>query len=409
MAEAKDIDISAEDNIQIGSEATRFGNAALGIGVVALLGGLALGGGFSREFIASYVVAFMYVLSIALGALWFVTIQHLTNAKWSVVVRRVAEVLASNFLLVVILAAVVIIPMATGKANGIYEWLDHDKVHASHLLHQKAGYLNLGFFLARCAVYFGFWAFLSSYFLKRSMAQDSSGDAKINQTLYAVSAPSMVAFALTLTFCSIDFMMSIDATWFSTIFGVYYFAGCVLGGYSTLALVLMWLQGKGCLVNSVNREHYHDIGKMMFAFIIFWSYIAFSQFMLIWYGDIPEETHWFKWRFTGDWRVVSGMLLFCHFVIPFLGMLSRHIKRNRKTLAFWAVWLLVIHYVDVYWTVMPSIEGYHDTIPLSLMDVLNVVGVVALFLGVSARRATGINLVPTRDPRLADSLSFENA
>ena len=408
MAEAKEVDIAAEDNIVIGDEATRFGNIAMGAGGLAVVGAIVLAGGLTPHFILSYVVAFMFVLAISLGALWFVTIQHLTNAKWSVVVRRVGEIIASNVILVAVLSLVVIGPMAAGMANDVYVWLDHEKVHADHLLHHKAGYLNLTFFIVRCIIYFGFWSVLSLYFLRQSVAQDKSGKPEITATLQKVSAPSMIVFALTLTFCAIDFIMTIDATWFSTIFGVYYFAGCVSSGYSFIALSLMWLQSKGRLLHSVNTEHYHDLGKMMFAFVVFWSYIAFSQFMLIWYGDMPEETHWYKWRFNGGWKVVSGILLVCHFAIPFLGLLSRHIKRNRRTLAFWAVWLLVIQYVDLYWLVMPSFGEYHNDVHLTAVDLLCWAGLTLLFVGFAARRAKGVNLVPTRDPRLADSLAFEN-
>jgi hypothetical protein len=407
MAESKNIDIASEDNIRIGEEATRFGNRAAGLGVVLIAAGAALSGG-TKEFIASYIVAFMFVLAIGLGALWFVTIQHLTNAKWSVVVRRVAEIIAANMGWLAVLSLLLIGPMAAGKAGDVYEWLDHAKVHDSHLLHHKAGYLNLGFFLVRCVVYFGFWALLSRYFLRQSLAQDENGKSEISAAMQKISAPSMILFALTLTFCVIDFVMSLDPEFFSTIFGVYYFAGCVSSGYSFLALSLMWLQKKGRLVNSVNREHYHDLGKMMFAFVIFWSYIAFSQFMLIWYGDMPEETHWFKWRFNGDWKVVSGVLLFCHFVIPFFGLLSRHIKRNRRSLAFWAVWLLVIEYVDLFWLVMPNFEEHREHVPFSLSGILLWLGTTAFFVGMAARRANGLNLVPTKDPRLGDSLAFEN-
>jgi hypothetical protein len=408
MAKHTEIDIAAQDNIRIGDEAIKLSNVALGVGVVGLLGGIALSGGITTQFLASYLVAFMYVLAVGLGALWFVCIQHLTNARWSVVVRRVAEIIAANMGVLGILSLLLIGPMAFGMATGLYEWLDHDKVEQSHMLHHKAGYLNLGFFLARCVVYFGFWWFLSQFFLKQSLAQDENGKAEISGTLQKVSAPGMILFGLTVTFCVIDFVMSTDPEFFSTIFGVYYFAGCVSSGYSFIVLSLIWLQGKGRLVNSVNREHYHDLGKMMFAFVVFWSYVAFSQFMLIWYADIPEETHWYKWRFHEDWRIVSGILLFCHFVIPFFGLLSRHIKRNRRTLAFWAIWLLVIEFVDLYWLVMPNLEAYRDRVPLSLVDLLLWVGLSGIFVGVAARRAKGLNLVPTKDPRLADSLAFEN-
>src|SRR5262245_26953120 len=227
---AHDKEIALDDNIQIGDEAQAFGKKAVGVGVAALVGAVALGGGpMSRQFLSSYLVAFMFVLALGLGALWFVDIQHLTNAKWSVVVRRVAEILAANLGVLGVLSLVLIVPMAIGQTD-LYEWLDPAKVETNHLLKHKAGYLNVQFFLIRCAVYFGFWALLSRYFLKQSVAQDSSGKAEINGTLQAVAAPSMIAFALTLTFAAIDFMMSLDPEFFSTIFGVYYFAGCVSSG-----------------------------------------------------------------------------------------------------------------------------------------------------------------------------------
>lgn len=408
-AKPQTIDISAEDNIRIGDEAGRFGTMVAGIGAVLVLAGIVLAGGITTKFLQSYVVAFMYVLAIGLGVLWFVTIQHLTNAKWSVVVRRVAEIICGNLPWLGVLSLLLIVPMAMGKGNEVWVWLDKQRVHENHLLQHKEGYLNLGFFLVRCVIYFGFWAVLSRYFLKTSLAQDENGKPELSDALRKVSAPSMIVLSLTLTFCAIDLVMSLDPGFFSTIWGVYYFAGCVASGYSFIALSLMWLQGKGRLVNSVNREHYHDLGKMMFAFgVVFWSYIAFSQFMLVWYADIPEETHWFKWRFNEDWRVVSGALLFCHFVIPFFGLLSRHVKRNRKTLAFWAVWLLVIEYVDMYWLAIPNFEAYRDHIPFGLVDVCLWIGMLCIFIGMAARRAQGINLVPTKDPRLADSLAFQN-
>jgi hypothetical protein len=407
MAHGHGNEVHLEDNIQIGEEATDFGKKALGVGVVALVLGVVVGGGpFSRQFTASYLVAYMYILALGLGVLWFVTIQHLTNAHWSVVVRRVAEILAANMPLLALLALPVLLPIFLGQSE-IYEWSDPAKVAGNHALEHKAGYLNIKFFLVRCVIYFGFWSLLSRYFLKQSMDQDSSGKVEVNKSLQAISAPGMLVFALTLTFCSFDLLMSVDAVFFSTVFGVYYFAGAVSSGYSLLALALMWLQGKGRLLHSVNREHYHDLGKMMFAFgVIFWSYIAFSQFMLIWYADMPEETHWFHDRFDGDWKVVSGGLLACHFVIPFFGLLSRYTKRNRKTLAFWAVWLLVIEFVDLYWLVMPSLS--REEVPLHPADILCWIGVVGIFVGAAAMRAKGKNLVPTKDPRLAKSLAFQN-
>ena len=394
-----------DDKITVDGEASRLSQRAFILGVVALAGGVVLGLGDLAKLQRAYLTAFMYVLSVGLGALWFVAIQHLTNAKWSVVVRRVAEILANNMVVVGILSLGVVVPMLAGS-TALYSWLDHARVEQDHVLHHKAAYLNVTFFTVRWLVYFGFWIWLARRFFTLSVRQDKDGGGEISAALQRTSAPAMIVFAITLTFCAIDLIMSLDPTWFSTMFGVYYFAGCVLAGYSTLALALMWVQSNGRLTASVNQEHYHDIGKMMFAFTIFWAYIGFSQFLLIWYADIPEETHWYHWRFEGGWKVVSALLLGAHFVVPFFGLLSRHVKRNKRTLAFWAVWILAIHYLDLFWLIYPAGDG---AVPLGLVDILCWVGLVSLFVGMAARRARGINLIPTGDPRLADSLAFENA
>jgi hypothetical protein len=393
-----------DDRITLDADGGTLMRGLLIAGIGALGGAVLLGMGDLAKLQRAYLVAFMYVLSIALGALWFVAIQHLTNAKWSVAVRRVAEILASNMWLVAVLSLGVVVPMLAGSTD-LYVWLDHARVEQDHVLHHKAAYLNIQFFMVRWVIYFGFWIWLGRRFLRLSVQQDREGGDQISAALQRISAPSMIVFALTLTFCAFDLLMSLDALWFSTMFGVYYFAGCVLGGYSTLGLALMWLQSKGLLSSAVNREHYHDIGKMMFAFTVFWAYIAFSQFMLIYYADIPEETHWYHWRFEGDWKVVSGLLLVAHFIIPFFGLMSRHVKRNKKSLAFWAIWLLVIHYVDLFWLVYPQGQG---EVPLGVVDVLCAVGVLGLFGAAAVWRAQKVNLIPTGDPRLADSLAFEN-
>jgi hypothetical protein len=393
-----------KDNITLDVDARQLQQIGFGLGAVGLGGALAFGLGDTAKLQRAYLVAFMYVLSVGLGALWFVAIQHLTNAKWSVAVRRVAEILAGNMLLITVLSLGVVGPMIAGS-TALYSWLDHEKVHQDHLLHHKAAYLNITFFLVRWVAYFGFWIWLSRVFLKLSVRQDQEGGSAISSRLQNLSAPSMIVFALTLTFCAIDLIMSLNPAWFSTMFGVYYFAGCVLAGYSTLSLSLIWLQGKGRLTQSVSKDHYHDIGKMMFAFTVFWAYIGFSQFMLIWYADIPEETHWYHWRFTGEWRVVSTLLLVAHFVVPFFGLMSRHVKRNKRTLGFWAIWILAVHYIDLFWLIYP--DGTPE-VPFGLVDVLCLVGVLGLFVGVAAWQAQRVNLIPTGDPRLKDSLAFEN-
>lgn len=412
---ASEATFSANEKLKLDKEATGFSNIALGLGVVCLGAGVALGLGDKEGLLRSYLAAFMFVLSIALGAFWFVAINHLVNAKWWIVVRRVGEILAAQMPVVALMALGIVLPIIVVDTSGegaiqqLYIWLNDAAVHDDHLLHHKAPYLNKPFFLIRMVVYFAFWVGLSLWYLNRSLAQDKANQDEsesIKGQLGRTSAPVMLGFGLTLTFCAFDLLMSLNAIWFSTIFGVYYFAGSVIAAYSVLALSMIWIQKNGALKTYVNENHYHDIGKIMFAFVIFWAYIGFSQFMLIWYGDIPEETHWYEWRLRGGWETVSWALLICHFIIPFFGLLSRNVKRSKTMLAFWAVWLLVMHYIDMYWLVFP--KDNDGTVPFSAVDVLMLVGLVGLFLGAAARRAKGMQLVPMKDSRLARSLAFDN-
>lgn len=380
--------------------------AILGLGGLAasVALGSAQGDGYQR-FMHSYLAAYMWALAIVTGAVFWVTLQNLVNAKWSIALRRLGEVLAATVPVMALLALPIVVPVLKGD-DTLYVWASAERMHSDHELHKKAAYLNPVFFAVRFAVYFGFWTFLSRFFLKQSLRQDESGAAEIPDRMQRVAGPSMIAFALTLTFCAFDFLMSLDPFWFSTIFGVYYFASAVLCANSSLVLIAMWLQNQGRLTKVVTVEHYHDLGKMMFAFTIFWAYIGFSQFMLIWYANLPEETAWFKERFAGNWADISTWLLFAHFVIPFFGLLSRHVKRHRKALAFWAFWILGVVYLDMFWLVMPSLKDEHMT--LTLVDLTCVLGMAGVLVAALAHGARGVRLIPVKDPRLDRSLGFEN-
>ncbi|HVY26258.1 MAG TPA: hypothetical protein VHB79_06880 [Polyangiaceae bacterium] len=403
----------ADDNIRLGAAGQSLFTKAAAVGAVGLAAAVGLGSsagdGFKR-FSLSYTTAFMWVLALGLGALFWVILQNLVNAHWSIVLRRVGEIVAAQAPLLAILALPIVVPIFTGNSS-IYIWSNHEAMSANHALHKKAAYLNSSFFLIRFIVYFGFWTLISRYFLNSSLAQDASKDPKsIMGKMRAVAGPAMIGWALTMTFCSVDLLMSLDPMWFSTIFGVYYLASCVQGINAFLALVAMFLHKQGVLKKSVTTEHFHDLGKMVFAFTVFWAYIGFSQFMLIWYANIPEETGWFKERFAGGWcsgwGLLSATLLFGHFVIPFFGLVSRHIKRKRPTLAFWAIWQLVMIYLDMYWLVMPNTKA--EAPPFALIDICCVIGVLGVFIAGIAYRAKSLNLMPTNDPRLPKSLAFTN-
>ncbi|MCH9651084.1 MAG: hypothetical protein K0U98_22870 [Deltaproteobacteria bacterium] len=371
------------------------------VGVVALLATFALYFKDGHTFFPSYLVAFLFWLSIALGGLIFVLIQYATRAGWSVAVRRLAEHVMGTLPVFGLL----FLPLLLG-IHDLYHWSHHEAVEADRLLEHKSAFLNSFGFSTRSVVYLVIWSLLAWWFRRQSIAQDQSKDPQVTRRLQARSAPAILVFALTVTFASFDWIMSLDPHWYSTVFGVYLFAGCFLAIHAVLALLCLRLQNQKLLAGVVSFEHYHDLGKMLFAMVVFWAYIGFSQYMLIWYANIPEETAFFQERLTHGWKGITVALVLGHFVLPFLFLLLRGVKRRRATLRFAALWLLAVHWLDLYWLVMPPLN--HDGPHFSFADVTAFVGIGGLFLAVLATLMQKSALVPIGDPRLTESLSFEN-
>lgn len=426
------IEIPKRDQV-IARDLSKPAMVGLGVGIVGLLVTAVLGTTYDdgmRHFGHSMLLAIMFSLSISLGALFFTLIHHLTSAGWSVVVRRVAEAMFGALPWLGLLALVFLgLPtLLGGEAYGsyIYDWANKDFVDSHELIKGKAGYFAPTFFIARLIGYFAVWIFVGKYFSSNSLAQDDDQDPMRTLRMQRRAGVCLILFALSVTFASFDFVMSLNAEWFSTMYGVYFFAGCGTAGYSVLALSTMWLEKRGQLKGSVTAEHYHDIGKFMFAFTVFWSYVAFSQFMLYWYADIPEETHWFHYRMWdvaadgktytwGGWTAWSLALLVGHFAIPTLGLISRHAKRRRGILAFWAVYLLVFHFIDLYWNIMPElVNGVPGGDPAKVgaafgpIDITAWVGVLGVFLFGFLKTLDGKPVLAIGDPRLPESLAFEN-
>ena len=395
------------DEIHLPSAGKRLFVPALIVGAVAILvsAGIGLTGDRLGHLLHTYLVSFSFCLSLSLGALFFVDLQHLTRAGWSTAVRRMAEIVAGNLPVLVILFVPFLV-VVLAAPDRLFPWAESEAVEHSKLLAGKRPYLNLPFLVVRLIAYFGVWWFLSRFFLKRSCEQDASGDPELTVRMERLSAPGMILIGLTITFASFDLLMSLDPKWYSTIFGVYFFSGSAVGAIALLCLIPVLLQSSGKLKGAVSTEHYHDLGKLLFGFVFFWGYIAFSQYMLIWYGGIPEETSWYLHRQEGGWLYISLLLLFGHFIIPFLGLLSRHTKRHRPVLAFWAGWMLVMHWIDLYWLVMPGFSKEH--IPFGILDVTVFIGIASLYFAGILHFARDIPLVPVRDPRLSESIAFEN-
>ena len=394
-----------DDEVRAGGRVSVAAGAAAILGLLGLGISWALGRGENAErFYFSYLHNYCYFMSITLGAFFFTFIQHLVSAGWSVVVRRLAEVVMMN----VLPMAILFIPILVGREY-IFHWLDPNAVAHDPLLQKKASYLNQNFFFVRCAIYFVLWGGLASYFFARSVGQDETGDYRVTIQMKRVAAPTTIIFALTVSFFAFDMLMSLDPHWFSTIFGVYYFAGSILSFCALLGIIAYITQRAGRLRGLITSHHYHDIGKFTFAWTVFWAYIGFSQYMLIWYANIPEETVWYHKRFAGEWVHISWMLLWGHFIVPFVTLLSRYPKRRPYLLVVPATWVLIMHWFDLYWIVMPELpHGTSGVIPWSLTDVTCFIGLGGLFTAFALHRARNLMLIPRRDPRLAESLAFEN-
>ena len=385
----------------LGAAGRRLAVVAGAVGLIALAASWFLGAGQDsgmRHFYFAYLTAYCFWLSLALGALFYLIIHFLIRDGSLVVIRRIAEHIAGTIPLLAVLILPIIIPMLAGSSE-LYRWLDTAVRTTDTLVQHKAAYLNLGFLVIRLAAYFATWCALAWFFRGQSLRQDSTGAPQITLRLWRTSAPAMLLFALSVTFFAVDMIMTLDPHWFSTIFGVYFFAGCMVGAYAALVLATVMVQRAGHLRRAVNAEHFHDLGKLLFAFLFFWGYIAFSQYMLYWYGNIPEETGWYLRRFDGGWLWFSVALLLAI-------LLNRFVKRRRRLLAVMAVWMLAAHWIDLYWLIMPEYSA--GVVPLSLLDLTCFTGIGALAVAGFGWLAGNHALAPLKDPNLAESLRFEN-
>ncbi|WP_394847570.1 hypothetical protein LZC95_08900 [Pendulispora brunnea] len=463
----------ADDHIRIpaGSPWDGAWKIAAAVGALGLIASAAGYAGNAKRFAFSYLFGFEVILSVALGAIFFVLMQHLTSAGWSVTVRRTAEFFGVGIVSLIVLFAPIwllkeqIFPWLSDHHGGEHaaevstthttgaaleeqaaqpEHAAEPNAHGGHggpahaagghghgamaaahggatftkgdphelaeeeVLAKKKPYLNTGFFSLRAVIYLLVWAFLGWKLFRYSVDQDTSKDPKLTVAAQRFAPVATVVFGLTLTFAGFDWIMSLEPSWFSTIFGVYCFAGCVLAGLTTVTLATMALRRSGLLRKEVNTEHYHDLGKLTFGFLVFWAYIGFSQFMLIWYAALPEEVTFFHHRWDhGPWSAVSLLLVFSHFVFPFFLLISRNTKRKLEVLTFGAAWILLMHVVDIYWLVMPNFG--QDDFAFHWLDVTCLVGIGGIYLAVVFYVMRQHRLIPVGDPRLPRAIHFENA
>ena len=373
--------------------------------VLAIALGAVSGWGWSidpRRSLFSYLTAWLLVTSISVGALAWLMLQHLTGATWSVVVRRLMENLTRPLPWI----AIAFLPIAL-NLKGLYAWADPSRLASDPELARKAVWLNPDLFNIRAAIYLVCWALLAGILGRQSSRQDRTGDPTLIGRMKTTSALGLVVLGLTTSYAAFDWMMSLDPHWISSIFGVYFWTGSLLSSLAAMILTVLSLRRLGLLGHAITVEHLHDLGKLLFAFVVFWAYIAFSQYFLIWYANLPEETRWYITRRTGDWNVLSWGLFFGHFLVPFVILLSRAVRRDPFWLGFIAAWILVFHYLDMYWLILPALHS--ATVAPSWIDLSILLTVVFFFCALVAHACQGQALVPVGDPRLADSITFHQS
>ncbi|MCW5980353.1 MAG: hypothetical protein KIT09_19885 [Bryobacteraceae bacterium] len=355
------------------------------------------------DFHGSYLVNYLFFLSLAWGALFFVMIQHVTTAAWSVALRRLME----NAMATMPAMTLLFLPVALGL-NTLYEWAKPGFLNAHDPnMRFKAIFFSQPFYLIRSGIYLAVWSVLAIALYRNSVAQDAGGSVDGAARARRWSAPGLLALTATVTMAGVDWVMSLDPHWYSTIFGVYVFSGGALAFLAALTLAALGLQRLGMLRRAITVEHYHDLGKWMFGLTVWWAYIGFSQYMLIWYANLPEETTFYHARFASYWSWVSAGLLLGHFVVPFVLLMPRAAKRSRKVLGLAAAWLLIMHGMDLHWLVMPSVHPH--AFHIQWLDVATFVAVGSSFGLAFWHRLRRNALAPVGDARLAESLAHHNA
>jgi hypothetical protein len=392
-AAALDFAVSAE----LQRDLRQWRGRALIVGIVGLA--LTLLGAFTGppgQFFRSYLWSYVFLLGLSLGCMAWLMTQYLSGGAWGVVIRRPAEAAAR----VLPLLALLFIPVAIGIPS-LYRWSHAEVVAADAIIRHKHIYLNIPFFLIRAAVYFAGWI-LCSRLLNRWSAEEDRGTPGVHSKMAAISGPGLVFWGFSVTFMAVDWVLSLDPHWFSTMFGLLIIAGQGLTGIAFLITLLVLFSYREPMSRVLTQRHLHDLGKLMLAAVMVWAYFAFSQFLIIWAGNLPDEIPWYLQRLSGGWQYVALILVFGHFALPFALLLSRDLKRNFKLLAGIAIFVLCMRFVDVFWLVAPDFAK--DVFRLSWMDITAPAGLCGIWLAYFLYQLEKRPLMPLNDPHLLEAL-----
>ncbi len=357
-----------------------------------------LGAFFDRaQFVQSYLVSWLLWTGVAFGCFAVMALHHLSSGGWGLMIRRVLEAATRT----IPLLGVVFIPIVLGLGH-IYPWADPETIAAGRYVQQQTGYLQPSFFALRALGYFVILGGLGWLICRWSIRQDRTGDAALYRKMRGLSGPSLGIYVLVVTLAAVDWIMSLDPLWYSSLFGVYFLGGQAVSAFAFVIPVALWLARREPMSRALTQRHFHDYGKLLFAFVMLWAYFAVSQLLIIWSGNLAEEVTWYLERVEGGWKFVGLLLAFLHFALPFLLLLSRDLKRDARRLAVVAILLLAMRWVDLYWQVGPAF--HHDGFSLHWLDLATVAGLGGLWLATVLNLLGRHSLLPVHDPNLQEAL-----
>ena len=368
----------------------QFERPAIIIGAIGILVSFVGAATSTDQFFRSWLLSYLFWFAIALGALPLVMLHHLVGGKWGFATRRILESVTRTLPLMTIL----FLPVLLG-IHSLYEWSHEEVVAQDIILQHKSPYLNSTFFVARAAGYFALWLILGYLLNRWSAEQDSTGDPSIVKRFQHLSGPGLIIYALTITFAATDWVMSLEPHWFSTIYGMMFMVGQTLTTLAFVIAILALLADTPPLSNFLKPEILNDLGNLLFAFIMLWAYLSFSQYIIIWSGNLPEEIPWYLRRSHGGWQWIAVALALFHFAIPFFLLLVRGYKRRRQVISAIAVAVVVMRLVDLMWLVVPAHEpAFH----VHWLDLATLAGIGGLWVAGFSRQLRKRSLLPLGDP-----------
>jgi len=383
---------------QLTERLKRYQNIAAFVGLVGLaLSAFGYFSGEQQQFMRSYLIGFMLWTGAGLGCLTLTMIQHLTGGNWGIMIRKITEAGAKTLYVMMFL----FIPILLG-VHTLYEWADPAKVAVDAVLKEKSLYLNVPFFTARWAIYTVIWLTLVTLLTQWSKKEDETKDPKWTAKMEYISGPGLLLFVLTLTLACVDWMMSLDPHWFSTIYGFMIGVGNMLTAMACVIATLVFLGHYEPLEHAITKKHLHDLGKLMFAFVMLWAYLNFSQLLIIWSGNQPEEISFYRTRLSGGWGVLAVVVLVFHFAVPFLLLLSQDVKRNARLVSKIALWMIFMRLVDLFWMARPEFTA--RALP-TWLDIVVPVALIGLWVGFFAMNLRQRPLLPLGDPKLAEAVA----